>query len=152
MQFAGRWVTTNYINDNFKEVYVQYVPNFKTNVVIWGGTGVFTLKSSKHPKEAASLALYLGSAPFIEEFMQYGAIPVLNSVASKLVPALGVPQNAEIYIESAAKAKAVQSPAQYAECAQLIERALTDILVNKLDLMTTLRAADVELNAILADN
>jgi ABC-type glycerol-3-phosphate transport system substrate-binding protein len=43
MQFAGRWVTTGYITDNFKDVYVQYVPNFKTNVVIWGGTGVFTL-------------------------------------------------------------------------------------------------------------
>jgi len=84
--------------------------------------------------------------------MQYGAIPVLNSVAAKLVPALGIPQNNNIYIESAAKAKAVQSPAQYAECAQLVERVLNDILVNKLDVMTTLKAADAELNLILADN
>ncbi|GHV71349.1 hypothetical protein AGMMS49928_22730 [Spirochaetia bacterium] len=152
MHFAGRWPTTKYFTDNFKAVTVQYIPNFKTNVPIWGGTGVFTLKSSKHPNEAASLALYLASAPFIEEFMQYGAIPVLNSVATKLVPSLGVPQNAEIYIESAAKAKAVQSPAQYAECAQLMERAITDILINKQDIVATLRAADLELNAILADN
>ena len=152
MHFAGRWPTTKYYADNFREVGVQYVPNFKTNVPIWGGTGVFTLKSSKHPNEAASFALYLASAPFIEEFMQYGAIPVLNSVATKLVPSLGVPQNAEIYIESAAKAKAVQSPAQYAECAQLIERVITEILINKQDIETTLRTADVELNDILSDN
>ena len=152
MQFAGRWLTNGYVNNNFKDVVVQYVPNFKTNVVIWGGTGVFTLKSSKHFNEATSFALWLASAPFIEEYMQYGAIPVLNSVAAKLVPALGIPQNNNIYIESAAKAKAVQSPAQYAECAQLVERALNDILVNRMDIMTTLRAADAELNLILADN
>ncbi|MDR2476430.1 MAG: sugar ABC transporter substrate-binding protein [Treponema sp.] len=152
MHFAGRWPTTKYYADNFREVGVQYVPNFKTNVPIWGGTGVFTLKSSKHPNEAASLALYLASAPFIEEFMQYGAIPVLNSVAAKLVPSLGVPQNAGIYIESAAMAKAVQSPAQYAECAQLVERVITEILINKQDIETTLRTADVELNDILSDN
>jgi ABC-type glycerol-3-phosphate transport system substrate-binding protein len=152
MHFAGRWSTTKYVSDNFRNVSVQYIPNFRTNVPIWGGTGVFTLKSSKHPNEAASFALYLASAPFIEEFMQYGAIPVLNSVALKLVPALGVPQNAEIYIESAATAKAVQSPAQYAECAQLIERVFNDILVNRRDIMTTLRAADIELNDILSYN
>ncbi|GHT79473.1 hypothetical protein FACS1894130_08280 [Spirochaetia bacterium] len=152
MHFAGRWPTTKYVADNFKAVGVQYIPNFKTNVPIWGGTGIFTLKASQHPNEATSLALYLASAPFIEEFMQSGAIPVLNTVAAKAVPSLGVPQNANIYIESAPLSKAVQSPAQYAECAQLIERVITDILVNKTDIQATLRAADVELNAILADN
>ena len=152
MQFAGRWLTTDYYSNNFNAVAVQWNPNFKTNVSVWGGTGVFTLKSSKHFNEAASFALYLASAPFIEEFMQYGAIPVLNSVAAKLVPALGIPQNYQLYIEAAKIAKAVHSPAQYAECAQLIERVLNDILVNKLDIMTTLRAADAELNLILADN
>jgi ABC-type glycerol-3-phosphate transport system substrate-binding protein len=152
MQFAGRWPTGRYAADNFRDVVVQYNPNFKTNVPIWGGTGVFTLKASRHQSEATSLALYLASAPFIEEYMQAGAIPVLNSVAIKNVLSLGIPQNAEIYIESASMAKAVHSPAQYAECAQLVERVINDILINKTDIMTTLRAADMELNAILADN
>ena len=152
MQFAGRWPTNGYYTNNFKAVGVQYNPNFKTNVAIWGGTGVFTLKSSKHFNEAASFALYLASAPFIEDYMQWGAIPVLNSVAAKLVPSLGIPQNAELFIESANIAKAVHSPAQYAECAQLVEQALSNILINKQDIMATLRAADIELNAILADN
>jgi hypothetical protein len=47
--------------------------------------------------------------------------------------------------------KAVQSPAAYAECANLVERAMSDILINQQDLMATLKAADVELNAILMD-
>jgi ABC-type glycerol-3-phosphate transport system substrate-binding protein len=152
MHFAGRWPTTGYYSNNFEAATVQWNPNFRTNVSVWGGTGVFTLKSSRNFNEAASFALYLASAPFIEEFMQYGAIPVLNSVAAKLVPALGRPQNNRLFIEAANIAKAVHSPAQYAECAQLIESVLNDILVNKLDIMTTLRAADAELNLILADN
>jgi ABC-type glycerol-3-phosphate transport system substrate-binding protein len=152
MHFAGRWPTNGYYTNNFRAVGVQYNPNFKTNVSIWGGTGVFTLKSSKHFNEAASFALYLASAPFIEDYMQWGAIPVLNSVAARLVPSLGIPQNAELFIESSAIAKAVHSPAQYAECAQLIEQTLTNILINRQDLMATLKAADIELNAILADN
>jgi ABC-type glycerol-3-phosphate transport system substrate-binding protein len=119
---------------------------------VWGGTGAFTLKDSKRFNEATSLGLYLASAPFVEEWMAYGAIPVLDSVAEKLLPALGIPQNYNIYIESSPLAKAVQSPAQYAEIAQLVERAMADILVNKADIMTTLKAADAELNLILADN
>jgi ABC-type glycerol-3-phosphate transport system substrate-binding protein len=152
MAFAGRWPTNNYVLDGFKNVTVQYVPNFKTNATIWGGTGVFTLKTSKHPDEAAQLSLFLASRPWIETVMQFGAIPVLNSVAAEVVPSLGVPQNAELYFNSAPVIKAVQSPAQYAECANLIERAFADILINKKDLMTTLREVDVELNSILADN
>ena len=152
MQFAGRWPTNSYSSNDFRDVAVQYVPNFTTNVPIWGGTGVFTLKASEHPDEAASLALYLASAPFIEEFMQAGAIPVLNSVAQRVVPELGYPANSEIYFESAPIAKAVQSPAQYAECATLMDRVFTDILVNQADITATLQAADAELNMILMDN
>jgi hypothetical protein len=46
----------------------------------------------------------------------------------------------------------VQAPAQYAEIAQLVEQAMTDILVNQADIMTTMRAADAELNLILSEN
>jgi ABC-type glycerol-3-phosphate transport system substrate-binding protein len=152
MIFAGRWPTNNYILDEFKNAAVQYVPNFKTNATIWGGTGVFTLKTSKHQEEATSLAVFLASRPWIETVMQWGAIPVLNSVAREMVTSLGVPQNAELYFNNAPVIKAVHSPAQYAECANLVERVMSDILVNKTDIMTTLRAADVEMSLILADN
>ena len=152
MHFAGRWPTNAYVYDGFERVGLQYNPNFKTNVSVWGGTAIFTLKDSEHPDEATSLAIYLSSAPFIEEFMAAGAIPVLNSVAERIVPALGFPLNNEIYFESAKIAKAVQSPPQYAECAGLIERTLTDILVNRVDVVEALTVADAELNMILLDN
>lgn len=152
MMFAGRWPTNNYVTEDFTDVAVQYIPIFKTNVPIWGGQGVFTLKDSKHPDEATDLAVYLASAPFIEVFMQAGAIPVLDSVAQKVIPSLGVPDNSEIFFESAATAKAVQAPAQYAECANLIDRVFSDILINQVDIQSTLETADAELNMILMDN
>lgn len=152
MHFAGRWPTNNYVTNDFQDVYVQYAPKFKSNVPVWGGQGVFTLAATEHPEEATALALYLSSAPFIREFMQAGAIPVLNSVAQEVVPALGIPQNSALFFESAPLAKAVQAPAQYAECASLIDRVLSDILVNQADVQTTLQEADAELNMILLDN
>lgn len=152
MGFWGRWPTTKYIDENFKNVAVQYIPNFKQNKVIWGGAGIFSINGTEHPDEAASLSVYLASPPFIKEFMAAGAIPVLNSVASEVVPSLGFPENNKLYYESAAKAVTVQAPPQYAECSTLIERALSDILVNQADVQSTLEEADAELNAILTEN
>jgi ABC-type glycerol-3-phosphate transport system substrate-binding protein len=152
MHFSGRWSTITYVMDGFKDVAVQYVPNFKTNVTVWGGTGVFTLNASKHQEEAIALAVFMASRPWIETVMQAGAIPVLNSVAREMVTSLGVPQNAEIFFNNAPVIKPIEAPVQYAETANLVERVIHDILVNKADIMTTLRAADAEMNLILADN
>ena len=150
MYFAGRWPTGKYDADKFKDVTIQYIPNFKTNVPIWGGTGAFVMKDSKHNDEANQLALYLASPEFVRQWMGAGAIPVLNSVADELVPKLGIPQNYQIFKESAATAKAVEAPATYADVANLIQGAITDIITNKADVQTTLKAADAQLNVILA--
>lgn len=152
MGFWGRWPTTKYVASDFKDVGIQYVPNWSQNQVIWGGAGVFTLAQSPDPDEATNLAIYLSSEPFISEFMQSGAIPVLNSVAKEVVPALGFPENNALFFESAELAVPVQAPVQYAESAELIERALNDILRDQADVQTTLEAADKELNLILSEN
>lgn len=152
MGFWGRWPTNNYNANDFKDVAVQYIPSFSQNQPIWGGGGIFTMKESKHSDEAASLANYIGSAEFIKEFMAAGAIPVLNSVAKELVPELGYPENNQIFYESAATAKAVHSPVQYPECEALVSRVISDILVNKADVQTTLDAAADEMNSYLMDN
>ncbi|MCQ5124996.1 sugar ABC transporter substrate-binding protein [Blautia coccoides] len=152
MGFWGGWPTNNYNANDFKDVAVQYIPSFSQNQPIWGGGGIFTMKESRHSEEAASLANYIGSADFIEEFMAAGAIPVLNSVAKELVPELGYPENNQIFYESASTAKAVHSPVQYPECEALVSRVISDILVNKADVQTTLDAAAEEMNSYLMDN
>lgn len=120
--------------------------------MVWGGTGNFVSSSTEYPDEAAALALYLASEPFIREYMADGAIPTLTSVAEELVPALGIPQNAELYIESASDVRPVQAPTKYAEIAVIVERVLADLYTDpSLDVETTLQAADDELNLILSE-
>ena len=152
MGFWGRWPTTKYEASNFKDVAVQYSPKFKQTSTVWGGASVFTMAGSKHPNEATALSIYLASEPFIREFMASGAIPVLNSVAKDVIPALGYPENNKIFFESASIAKAVQAPIQYPEVESIIGRVLSDIITNKADVQSTLAAADAELNAILSAN
>ena len=82
---------------------------------------------SRHSEEAASLANYIGSADFIEEFMAAGAIPVLNSVAKELVPELGYPENNQIFYESASTAKAVQMCIRDRVCSHILSFPLNAI-------------------------
>ncbi len=152
MGFWGRWPTNNYNANGFRDVAVQYIPSFSTNQPIWGGGGIFTMNASKNPDAATSLACYIGSADFIREFMAAGAIPVLNSVAQDLVSELGYPQNNQIFWESASFAKAVHSPIQYPECVDIVDRAISEILVNQADVQSTLDAAAVEMDSCLMDN
>lgn len=152
MGFWGRWPTNVYKANNFEDVAVQYIPSFSTNQPIWGGGGIFTMKESRNPDAATSLANYIGSADFIREFMAAGAIPVLDSVAKELVPELGYPENNQIFYESAKTAKAVHSPVQYPECEALVSRVISDILVNKADVQSTLDAAAAEMDSYLMDN
>ncbi len=152
MGFWGRWPTNNYNANGFTDVAVQYIPSFHQNQPICGVGGIFVMKDSQNPDAAASLANYIGSAEFIEKFMAAGAIPVLDSVAQKLVPELGYPENNKIYYESAKTAISVQAPVQYPECDALVTRVLSDILVNKADVQSTLDAAAAEMDSYLLDN
>jgi len=151
MFFAGRWPTTQYVANDFKDVAIQYMPTFETNVPVWGGTSTMRLTSSQHLEEAHQLALYLASPEFIEKWLAYGPIPVLNSVAEEKLAELGIPQNYEIYIESAATARPVQSPQQYAEVSVAVIQAFNDIMINKADIEETLSATNAQLNMILMD-
>jgi len=152
MYFAGRWPTFQYMTNDFTDVAIQYIPTFETNVPVWGGTSTMRLTSSQHIEEAHQLALFLASHEFIENWLSSGAIPVLNSVAEEKLAELGIPENYEIYIESAATARPVQSPQQYAEVNTAINQAYVDILVNKADIESTLRDTNAQLNMILMDN
>lgn len=155
MAFWGRWTTTNYVDNDFKDVGVQYMPAFKSGVdnskVIWGGAAVYTLNTTKDYDNAVKLALYIASPDFIKGFMTYGAIPVLNSVAEELVLGLGFPDNCKLFVESAANVRKVEAPAQYASIAELVDVTLSDILVNKADVQTALDDCAEQMNSLLMD-
>lgn len=148
----GRWPTTQYVDAGFKNVAIQYLPKFKENMPIIGAGGIFVMRSSQNYDDATRLAIWLAKPQFIESFYSYGPIPCSKTVADKVIPALGFPDNNEIFYGSADRTKPVHSPAQYPECESIFLRARSEIVVNGADVQSTLDAAAAEMDAVLAAN
>lgn len=150
----GRWPTANYVASDFKDAAVQYLPSFQKNQQIFGVDGIFTLKNSKHLKEAKDLAGWMSQAEFAGEYLSVGNIPEMASLAEKKISELGIPENYEVFYKDSTTAsyKAVSAPPQFTECSNIITTALSEILVNQADVQATLNAAAEEMNGVLAEN
>ena len=150
MACAGRWFTQNYVDNNFKDAAVQYLPNLKTNKVNFGSGAFCVLSSSKNKEEAAKLTLWTAGKEFTTAYLGKGAIPTRKSVADEVIPKLDVPQNKELFYKTADKAVAVQSPAQYPAIATVFDKYLSAILSNQMKAQEALDLATKEIDAILA--
>lgn len=150
----GRWPTANYVESNFEDVAVQYLPSFSVNQQIIGTDGFFTLSSSKHIEEAKQLAVWLCQPEFVGEYLATGNIPALHTVAEEKISELGIPQNHEVFYQDSDtyEYKPVSSPSQYTECANIVSVAMSEILVNQADVQTTLDDAAAQMNEVLAAN
>jgi multiple sugar transport system substrate-binding protein len=146
----GRWPVQEYKNNNFTDVAVQYLTNFKTNVVEFGSGGTVVLKSSKHLDEASRVAIWMSSSYFIKNYYGYSAIPTRKSVADEVIPAAGVPQNYDLYYKTAEIAVPVQAPPQYAVIATIFDRYLSEILSKPVSVKDELDKATAEIDAVLA--
>lgn len=150
----GRWPTANYVASDFKDAAVQYLPSFKTNQQIFGVDGIFTLKNSKHLKEAKDLAGWMSQAEFVGEYLSAGNIPELASLAEKKISELGIPENCQVFFKDSTTTdyKAVSAPPQFTECSTIVTTAISEILVNQADVQATLDDAAAQMNEILAEN
>lgn len=148
----GRWPTTNYIDANFTNVAIQYLPNFSTNVPIFGVDGMFVMQNSKYQDEAKALAAWMSQADFEGRYLTTGNIPALKSLAEASISELGIPDNYEIFYEDAMPMKAVSAPIQFSEISSIVLRAISEICVNNADVQETLDATAEEMNAVLAEN
>ena len=146
----GRWPTTSYINSNFKDVSIQYLPNFKKNELIYGVDGFFVMKTSKHQDEAKKLVGWLSSPEFEGGYLGDGNVPVLQSLAAQKCEALGIPQNYQLFYNGEVPMKQVNAPVSFSEVSSIVLRAMSEICVNKADVQSTLDAAADEINQALA--
>jgi ABC-type glycerol-3-phosphate transport system substrate-binding protein len=146
----GRWPTTSYINSNFKNVSIQYLPNFKKNELIYGVDGFFVMKTSKHQDEAKKLVGWLSSPEFEGGYLGDGNVPVLQSLAKQKCEALGIPQNYQLFYNGEVPMKQVNAPVSFSEVSSIVLRAMSEICVNKADVQSTLDAAADEINQALA--
>jgi multiple sugar transport system substrate-binding protein len=146
----GRWPTTSYINSNFNNVAIQYLPNFSKNELIYGVDGFFVMKTSKYQDEAKQLVGWLSSAEFEGGYLGDGNVPVLQSLAAEKCSALGIPQNYELFYNDAVPMKQVSAPIAFSEVSSIVLRAMSEICVNQSDVQSTLDAAAEEINMALA--
>ncbi len=147
----GRWPMFTYENNDFKDVALQYLPNFSRNQVQFGVDGVLVASSTTNYDAACDLALWMASDEFVEKFFTIGNIPARRSLAEKLVPIPGYPANNEIFYKDVDDAVAVHSPIAFAQTAAITEEAYSKIVVQGADVKTTLDDAAARMNAALAN-
>lgn len=145
----GRWPTLSYIANDFTDVAIQYVPKFSTQQNHFGIGGIAVVSDANYD-EAAKFALWCGDDEFIGDYLSVGAIPARKSLADVLVMSLDMPQNKEIFYESANGATPVSAPAAYAECDAIVNAALSKIFVENADVQATLDEAATKMDEALA--
>ncbi len=151
MHTAGRWPSTTYYANEFEAAAVQYLPTFKTNTVITGVGGIFVMADTEVYEAAAALSTFIAGPVFVEDYLSIGGIPALESIAEKVITPEMIPINGDkYYYPSADIVKPVHSPASYPECEDIVMRARAEIIVNGADVQSTLDAAAMEMNSVLA--
>jgi ABC-type glycerol-3-phosphate transport system substrate-binding protein len=148
----GRWPTTAYLAAGFYDVAIQWLPNFRQNMPIFGVDGIFVISNTDHPEEAIALAAWMSDREFQSAYLSDGNIPASRSLSQETISATGIPYNYQLFFEDVGMMRAVSSPPQFAQVALIVERASSEILINNADVQTTLNNAAEEMNAVLAAN
>lgn len=146
---AGKWPFGTYEKNNFKSVEVQFVPNMKTQKVIYGDGSFPVMKSTKHPKEAYLLSAFLSSPDSQKTLLSSDSIPARTSVMKEVLPKAPI-KNWQVYADSADIAVPVQAPEDYAGIEAIFNRHMSAILSNQSDAATAMKQAAQEINQLLA--
>lgn len=149
MYFAGRWTLGTYLENDFDQVAVVYVPTKATNQVI-SGVGIFPIaKASEKKDEAYKLAAWLSSAESQATIMSYSAIPSSKTCMDEIVRTSELPKNSYIYADSADIARSVQCPATYADLQLIFDRYVSLIFADEMGVQEALDACKEEMDLVL---
>ncbi len=150
MIYAGRWTMTSYVSNEFTDVALQYYPKFKETVPVFGIDGLAVIAGTDRYEDAAMFSAFAGSEAYQSVFLSAGNIPGNKIAAENSINSYEFPENKEIYFESFEISKAVHSPVRYADVQIVVDRAMSEIFVNAADVQSTLDAAALEIDSILA--
>ncbi|WP_274362015.1 ABC transporter substrate-binding protein [Paenibacillus thermotolerans] len=148
MHSAGRWPVKGYLDQNFRDFDIQYIPKFKTQQTIYGVDGFPILKASKHPNEAWKLIKYLNGVGPQKTLASTWSIPSRKAVADEVIPKVP-PANGGIYYESANTARPVQAPPTFNKLDSIFNRYVSAIWANEMKVEQALNDATKEMQAAL---
>lgn len=149
MYTAGRWTLGSYISNDITDVSVSFLPTEVQNQVI-SGVGIFPIaKASEKKDEAYKLAAWLSSAESQASIMSFSAIPASKTCMDNIVRTSEVPHNSHIFADSADIARSVQCPATYADLQLILDRYLSLIMADEMEVQAALDAAKAEMDMVL---
>lgn len=143
---AGHWPLPEIIASGMKNVGVQIMPINKVKATVFGIGGLSITKASKNPELAWEFIKEMTGKEYQQELADSGrSIPSARSFAT--TPEwTAFPDNANLFYESAATAKAVAAPPNFAQVEEIFMRHFGAYLSNNQDLDTTITELDSELS------
>ncbi len=144
MFLAGRWPTPD-ILDSKINFDVQYFPQKRKQVTVYGIGGNCILESSANPELAWEYVKEISGYEFQDELAKtYREIPSLKSIANR-PDQVNVPKNGHIFYDSAATAEPIASPPGFAAVEEIFIRHLEAYLTGNESQEDAIAAMDREL-------
>lgn len=149
MTFYGRWLLLTYINNNFNDVALAYVPTAAQNQPV-SGVGIYAImKDSECKDEAYKLAAWLSSAEAQEVILETKAIPASKNAMDTVVRNSDYPINSYIFADCADTAISVECPACYADLQLIFDRYISLIYADEMGVQEALDACKEEMDLVL---
>lgn len=146
---AGRWPTPD-ILDSKVNFDIQYFPQNRKQVTVYGIGGNSILKSTKNPELAWEYVKEISGYDFQSELAKsYRQIPSLKSIAT-MPDQVNVPKNGTIFYDSAATALPIASPPNFATVEDIFIRYLDAYLTGNETLEKTIDGLDRELTRAMS--
>ena len=149
MGFWGRWILLSYINNDFKDLAINYIPTKVTNQPI-NGVGIFPImKASEKKDEAYKLAAWIATADSQERILETKANPASKEAMDVILRNTDWPVNSHIFADCADTSISVQCPSCYAELQLIFDRYISLIYSDEMEVQAALDACKEEMDMAL---
>ena len=147
---AGHWVIPELLKAEPGAFDIQYPPQNKVAGTVFGVGGNGITRASKHPALAWEFVKEIAGPQFQDEQAKLmRSIPTLRSAAT--TPQYeAIPPNGKIYYASAAIAKPVQAPPNFADVEDIFMRHLESYMTDNANLASTISGLNRELSRAMS--
>ena len=147
---AGHWVVADLQKVLLGHYDIQYPPRNRTPGTVFGVGGNGITAASKQPALAWEFVKEIAGPAFQDEQATLmRSIPTLRS-AGTAPGYIAIPANGKIYYESAAIAKPVQAPPNFAQVEDISMRHIDSYMTNNADLDSTISSLNRELTRAMS--
>lgn len=147
---AGHWPIPEIVSSGLTNVGVQIMPINKAEATVFGIGGLAITKASANPELAWEFIKEMTGKEYQQELADsQRSIPSARSMATT-PEYTAFPDNAQLFYATAATAKPVPAPPNFAQIEEIVMRHLGAYFTNSQDLETTISELDRELDRAMA--